>query len=97
MRKLENSAIQRSPPGSSSRHRLLRLGKGSVFRPLYAGPQIQTTLEQLAKPKADGGIGAQGLPLVVDYGWLTIIAAPIFWCWKRSTSWSATGAGPSSC
>lgn len=47
---------------------------------LYAGPQTQSTLEQLAKPVAEGGIGAQGLPLVVDYGWLTIVAAPIFWC-----------------
>ena len=47
---------------------------------LYAGPQIQTTLEQLSKPVAEGGIGAQGLPLVVDYGWLKIVAAPIFWC-----------------
>ena len=46
---------------------------------LYAGPQIQSILEQLSKPVADGGIGAQGLPLVVDYGWLTIVAAPIFW------------------
>ncbi|WP_301100872.1 membrane protein insertase YidC [Propionivibrio sp.] len=47
---------------------------------LYAGPQIQSVLDQLAKPVAEGGIGAQGLPLVVDYGWLTIVAAPIFWC-----------------
>lgn len=47
---------------------------------LYAGPQIQKTLDQLAKPVADGGIGAEGLPLVVDYGWLKIVAAPIFWC-----------------
>ena len=47
---------------------------------LYAGPQIQSVLDQLAKPAAEGGIGAQGLPLVVDYGWLTIVAAPIFWC-----------------
>ena len=47
---------------------------------LFAGPQIQSKLDQLAKPVADGGIGAQGLPLVVDYGWLTIVAAPIFWC-----------------
>lgn len=47
---------------------------------LYAGPQIQSSLEQLAKPAAEGGVGAQGLPLVVDYGWLTIVAAPIFWC-----------------
>jgi YidC/Oxa1 family membrane protein insertase len=47
---------------------------------LYAGPQIQSMLDQLSKPVAEGGIGAQGLPLVVDYGWLTIVAAPIFWC-----------------
>ena len=47
---------------------------------LYAGPQIQSTLDQLAKPTAQGGVGATGLPLVVDYGWLTIVAAPIFWC-----------------
>ncbi|MDR2788145.1 MAG: membrane protein insertase YidC [Candidatus Accumulibacter sp.] len=46
---------------------------------LYAGPQIQSILNQLAKPVAEGGIGAQGLALVVDYGWLTIVAAPIFW------------------
>ncbi len=47
---------------------------------LYAGPQIHSTLDQLAKPAAEGGVGAQGLALVVDYGWLTIVAAPIFWC-----------------
>ena len=50
-----------------------------ISMPLYAGPQIQSILNQLAKPAADGGIGAEGLPLVVDYGWLTIVAAPIFW------------------
>jgi len=54
--------------------------KASQSVSLYAGPQIQSMLDQLAKPVADGGIGAQGLPLVVDYGWLTIVAAPIFWC-----------------
>ena len=54
--------------------------KASNVVSLYAGPQIQSMLEQLAKPTAEGGIGAQGLPLVVDYGWLTIVAAPIFWC-----------------
>ena len=47
---------------------------------LFAGPQIQSVLDQLAKPAANGGVGATGLPLVVDYGWLTIVAAPIFWC-----------------
>jgi len=36
---------------------------------LYSGPQESATLEQLAP----------GLDLVKDYGWLTIIAKPIFW------------------
>ncbi|MCP5229541.1 membrane protein insertase YidC [Accumulibacter sp.] len=54
--------------------------RASSSVPLYAGPQLQSRLDHLALPKAEGGIGAQGLPLVVDYGWLTIVAAPIFWC-----------------
>ena len=37
--------------------------------PLYAGPQEQDKLKNIAP----------GLSLVVDYGWLTVIAAPIFW------------------
>jgi len=36
---------------------------------LYAGPQEQAVLKSLAP----------GLDLVVDYGWLTVVAAPIFW------------------
>ena len=36
---------------------------------LYAGPQEQAALKQIAT----------GLDLVVDYGWLTVVAAPIFW------------------
>ncbi len=36
---------------------------------LYAGPQEQDKLEGIAP----------GLDLVVDYGWLTVIAAPLFW------------------
>jgi YidC/Oxa1 family membrane protein insertase len=55
------------------------LAKSSFAVSLYAGPQIQSILDQLSKPVAEGGIGATGLPLVVDYGWLTIVAAPIFW------------------
>lgn len=47
---------------------------------LYAGPQIQSRLDQLAKPASEGGIGAENLQKVVDYGWLTIVAEPIFWC-----------------
>lgn len=37
--------------------------------PLYAGPQEQAKLEKVAP----------GFDLVVDYGWLTVIAAPIYW------------------
>ncbi len=36
---------------------------------LYAGPQEQGLLSEVAP----------GLDLVVDYGWLTIIAAPLYW------------------
>lgn len=36
--------------------------------PLYAGPQDQATLAALSP----------GLDLVVDYGWLTVIASPLF-------------------
>jgi YidC/Oxa1 family membrane protein insertase len=44
-------------------------GKGRVAMRLYAGPQEQENLAKLAP----------GLDLVVDYGWLTIIAVPLFW------------------
>ena len=43
--------------------------KGESGVSLYAGPQEQTALKQVAP----------GLDLVVDYGWLTVVAAPIFW------------------
>ncbi len=42
---------------------------GKLIAPLYAGPQEQDKLEKLAP----------GLSLVVDYGWLTPVAAPLFW------------------
>ncbi|GAC1605656.1 MAG: membrane protein insertase YidC [Ramlibacter sp.] len=35
----------------------------------FAGPQLETTLEQVAP----------GLELVKDYGWLTILAKPLYW------------------
>lgn len=41
----------------------------TVEAKLYVGPQDQDILTQLAP----------GLDLVVDYGWLTFIAKPIFW------------------
>ncbi|MBS1141186.1 MAG: protein translocase subunit yidC [Proteobacteria bacterium] len=43
--------------------------KGETSVSLYAGPQLQSALKQVAP----------GLDLVVDYGWLTVVAAPIFW------------------
>jgi YidC/Oxa1 family membrane protein insertase len=49
-----------------------QLAPGATTRvdmPLYVGPQEQAKLKQLAPD----------LDLVVDYGWLSIIAKPIFW------------------
>jgi YidC/Oxa1 family membrane protein insertase len=42
---------------------------GKLETVLYAGPQEQDKLAKVAP----------GLDLVVDYGWLTVIAAPLFW------------------
>ncbi len=44
-----------------------------VTVPLYAGPQEQRRLKA----------AAPGLDLVVDYGWLTIIAWPLFWLLEK--------------
>ena len=48
-----------------------------VVVPLYAGPQDQDHLHSIAP----------GLELVVDYGWLTVIAAPLFWVLKLFHGW----------
>ena len=45
---------------------------GTFTAKLYVGPQDQDRLKELAP----------GLELVVDYGWLTIIAQPMFWLLK---------------
>lgn len=44
-------------------------GKGAYAISLYAGPQEQAILKDIAP----------GFELVVDYGRLTVVAAPIFW------------------
>lgn len=44
---------------------------------LYAGPQDQDKLATIAP----------GLDLTVDYGWLTIIATPLFWVLKTLYGW----------
>jgi len=49
-------------------------GEQKVFTvPLYAGPQIQSVLENTAP----------GLDLTRDYGWLTPLAYPIFWALEK--------------
>jgi YidC/Oxa1 family membrane protein insertase len=50
-----------------------------VSVPLYAGPQDQDNLAKLAP----------GLDLAVDYGWLTIIAVPLFWLLSWIYQWVA--------
>jgi len=48
---------------------IVPVSDGQISVPLYAGPQEQDKIKQIAP----------GLELVVDYGWLTLIAAPLFW------------------
>ena len=50
---------------------------GSVSVSLYAGPQEQAALKGIAP----------GLDLVVDYGWLTVVAAPLFWLLQFLHKW----------
>ena len=49
----------------------------SVSVSLYAGPQEQDDLKNIAP----------GLDLTVDYGWLTVVAAPLFWLLQFLHKW----------
>jgi YidC/Oxa1 family membrane protein insertase len=49
----------------------------AVSVPLYAGPQDQERLAALAP----------GLDLAVDYGWLTVLAVPLFWLLSLFYEW----------
>ncbi|MBI5429120.1 MAG: membrane protein insertase YidC [Nitrosomonadales bacterium] len=51
--------------------------KAIISSTLYAGP-AQTSLDKIAP----------GLGLTVDYGWLTIIATPIFWLMSLFNDWT---------
>lgn len=51
--------------------------KKTLSRQLYIGPKLQDQLEVIA----------EGLELTVDYGWLTVIAKPIFWLLKTIHNW----------
>jgi YidC/Oxa1 family membrane protein insertase len=74
----ENGALKR-PDGVYAGHVLagagtLQPGASAQLKvPLYAGPQEQRRLKA----------AAPGLDLVVDYGWLTIIAWPLFWLLEK--------------
>jgi YidC/Oxa1 family membrane protein insertase len=60
--------------GSYSPSVTVAQGESKVLsRQLYAGPKLQDQLENIA----------EGLELTVDYGWLTVIAKPIFWLLKH--------------
>lgn len=48
-----------------------------ITMPFYAGPQEQNKLAELAP----------GLELTVDYGWLTVLAKPLFWLLSFYYSW----------
>lgn len=53
-------------------------GKTSrISVPMYVGPQEQNQLAKLAP----------GLDLVVDYGWVTVIAKPLFWVLSLFYKW----------
>jgi YidC/Oxa1 family membrane protein insertase len=49
----------------------------SIDVPLYAGPQEGDKLQALAP----------GLQLTIDYGWLTVIASPLFWVLSGIHRW----------
>jgi YidC/Oxa1 family membrane protein insertase len=53
-------------------------GSAQVKASLYAGPQEQRRLQA----------AAPGLDLVVDYGWLAIIAWPLFWLLEKFYAFS---------
>ncbi len=51
--------------------------RGEIKTSIYAGPEEQDKLKSIAT----------GLELSVDYGWLTVIAAPLFWVLQYLYAW----------
>ena len=72
-------AVEKRPDGVYVGRALVLVGaiapgaSATVAVPLYAGPQEQRRLVAVAP----------GFDLVVDYGWLTIIAWPLFWLLEK--------------
>lgn len=73
-RGVDGFAEQRYVLGLISPIQEVKSGASSEFSSkLYVGPKIQKNLEQLA----------EGLELTVDYGYLTVIAQPLFWLLQK--------------
>ena len=77
-------AFEKRPDGTYAGRVLIPVqiaagGTASVTVPLYSGPQEKRRLED----------AAPGLDLVVDYGWLTVIAWPLFWLLEKFHALSA--------
>jgi YidC/Oxa1 family membrane protein insertase len=53
-------------------------GSSAIKASLYSGPEEQDKLKSVAN----------GLELSVDYGWLTVIAAPLFWVLQYFHTWT---------
>jgi len=72
-------ALEKRPDGTYAGRALISTGPiaagagATLTVPLYAGPQEQNRLTAVAP----------GFDLVVDYGWLTIIAWPLFWLLEK--------------
>jgi len=60
--------------GSYSPNQQIQSGQSQTFtNKFFAGPKLQHELEAIS----------EGLELTVDYGWLTILAKPIFWVMEK--------------
>ncbi len=76
---LRDYIIEKRPDGIYSARVVLPVpmiapgATAKVDAPLYVGPQEQRRLKEVAP----------GFDLVVDYGWLTIIAWPLFWLLEK--------------
>ncbi|MBT5031089.1 MAG: membrane protein insertase YidC [Proteobacteria bacterium] len=51
---------------------------GTIASMLYAGPKEQYRLRAIEE-----GMSQEGLKLTVDYGWLTVVASPLFWLLEK--------------
>lgn len=71
-------ATDRFVLGMVSPEQRVAVGASTLFgSQLYVGPKVQETLDQVA----------EGLALTVDYGWLTVIAKPLFWLLRHLHDW----------